>query len=54
MRRLGERLAEAYPAAGVGGRPGTLALFWPGIVPRNLLFVVFALVDGFRRLAPPY
>ena len=29
-------------------------LFWPGIIPRNLLFVTTVLVHGLRRLLPPY
>jgi ADP-ribosylglycohydrolase len=28
--------------------------FWPGILPRNLLFLAVVLVHGLRRLLPPY
>ncbi|MGN6554239.1 MAG: ADP-ribosylglycohydrolase family protein [Verrucomicrobiota bacterium] len=28
--------------------------FWPGIIPRNLIFFVIILCHGFRRLFPPY
>ncbi|HEY5913806.1 MAG TPA: ADP-ribosylglycohydrolase family protein [Verrucomicrobiae bacterium] len=28
--------------------------FWPGLVPRNLAFLLVVLAHGFRRLAPPY
>lgn len=28
--------------------------FWPGIIPRNLLFIVIVLFHGFRRLLPPF
>jgi ADP-ribosylglycohydrolase len=28
--------------------------FWPGLIPRNLLFLTTILVHGFRRLLPPY
>jgi hypothetical protein len=54
MRCLGERLAETFPAQGEGVRTGPLPLFWPAVVPRNLLFLAVALGHGFRRLAPPY
>ena len=54
MRRLGERLAETFPEHGAGEQPGPLPLFWPALVPRNLLFLAVALAHGFRRLAPPY
>jgi ADP-ribosylglycohydrolase len=54
MTRLGERLARTFPSHGEGARPGPLPLFWPAIVPRNLLFLAVALAHGFRRLAPPY
>ena len=54
MRRLGERLSETFPEHGEGAHPGPLPLFWPAIVPRNLLFLAVALAHGFRRLAPPY
>lgn len=54
LRRLGERLAETFPEQGAGTRPGPVPLFWPAVVPRNLLFLAIALAHGFRRLAPPY
>lgn len=28
--------------------------FWPGLIPRNVLFLAIVLSHGFRRLAPPY
>jgi ADP-ribosylglycohydrolase len=28
--------------------------FWPGLIPRNILFLVVVLLHGFRRLLPPY
>lgn len=33
---------------------GPVPLFWSGLIPRNLLFLVTVLLHGFRRLAPPY
>jgi ADP-ribosyl-[dinitrogen reductase] hydrolase len=35
-----------------GGRP--VRWCWPGLVPRNLFFLVVVLFHGFRRLLPPY
>jgi ADP-ribosylglycohydrolase len=32
----------------------TTRLFWPGVLPRNLLFLTIVLGHGFRRLLPPY
>ena len=31
-----------------------VSYFWPGVLPRNLLFLAVVLAHGFRRLAPPY
>jgi len=37
------------------GQPyGPVYYFWPGLIPRNLLFLATILVHGFRRLLPPY
>lgn len=51
MQRVAQRLVEqkskAHPAGPVG-------YFWPGLIPRNILFLVVVLLHGFRRLAPPY
>lgn len=33
---------------------GPVRCFWPGLLPRNLLFLIVVLTHGFRRLAPPY
>lgn len=33
---------------------GPVRYFWPGSIPRNLLFLAVVLAHGFRRLAPPY
>lgn len=46
LERLAERLVEPE------GRP--IQWFWPGVIPRNLIFLVVVLAHGFRRLAPPY
>jgi ADP-ribosylglycohydrolase len=51
MRHLTERLAEQKQS----GRPlGEVRCFWPGVIPRNLLFLVIVILHGFRRLLPPY
>ena len=54
MRRLGERLACRFPVDSSMVGQGPLPLFWPGIIPRNLLFLFVVLVHAFRRLLPPY
>lgn len=51
MERLSNRLAaqESSP------KPlGPVGYFWPGILPRNVLFLLMVLAHGFRRLLPPY
>ena len=51
LRRVAGRLAEQKAAS----QPlGPVGYFWPGLIPRNLLFVAVVLIHGFRRLAPPY
>jgi ADP-ribosylglycohydrolase len=47
LDRLGRALADP-------SRPAPPAYFWPAVLPRNLIFLVFVLAHGFRRLLPPY
>jgi hypothetical protein len=54
MTALAERLAEQFPDQGSGTSPGPLPLFWPGLLPRNLLFLVLVLGHVVRRCLPPY
>jgi ADP-ribosylglycohydrolase len=54
MRRLAERLAQEFPAQGVGKGEGPVRFFWPGVLPRNLLFLLIVLGHVGRRLLPPY
>jgi ADP-ribosyl-[dinitrogen reductase] hydrolase len=51
MRALAGRLAEASPE---GQGRGALPLFWPGLLPRNLLFLGLVLLHVGRRVLPPY
>ncbi len=46
----------ALLAAAASGeqRQPALHYCWPGILPRNLVFLVLVLLHGIRRLAPPY
>lgn len=54
MRRLGARLAERFTSEDGARGPGPLPLFWPGLLPRNLLVLALVLGHGLRRLLPPY
>jgi ADP-ribosyl-[dinitrogen reductase] hydrolase len=54
MRRLAERLARQFPAEGNSQPQRPLRLFWPGLLVRNLVFLLVVLIHGFRRLLPPY
>ncbi len=51
MERVASRLAEQTQT---GQPPGQVRCFWPGLIPRNLLFLGVVLAHGFRRLVPPY
>jgi len=51
LYRLADRLSDVAQSK----RPTrAVPYFWPGLVIRNLLFLVVVLLHGFRRLAPPY
>ena len=51
LRAIADQLAEKIhqPEAG-----SPVRYFWPGLLLRNVFFLVVVLVHGFRRLAPPY
>ena len=51
MRRLSAHLAARFSNS-EEARP--VRLFWPAILPRNLLFMLTVLGHGFRRFFPPY
>ncbi len=51
LGQAAERLAEQKLEAEA---LGPIKYFWPGLVPRNLAFLLIVLAQGFRRLAPPY
>ncbi|MEW6160425.1 MAG: ADP-ribosylglycohydrolase family protein, partial [Verrucomicrobiota bacterium] len=51
MERMAERLAEQKSTRQQGL---SVAYCWPGLIPRNLLFLAAVLGHGFRRLAPPF
>jgi ADP-ribosylglycohydrolase len=48
------RLAHRLAALEEGRSPGPEPLFWPGIIPRNILFLLVVLGHGFRRPFPPW
>jgi len=50
MTRLAGRLATLED----GASPGPEPLFWPGVIPRNILFLLVVLAHGFRRPFPPW
>src|SRR5262249_18293415 len=47
MRSLACRLAERFPGAETGIDRGPQPLFWPGLLPRNLFFLLVVLLHGF-------
>jgi ADP-ribosyl-[dinitrogen reductase] hydrolase len=44
------RRLEEQKVSGV--RRGPVRYFWPGLIPRNLIFLAVVLIHGFRRLIP--
>ena len=51
VEQIGASLAEQKSS---GQAHGPVRFCWPGLIPRNLLFLAVVLVHGFRRLLPPY
>lgn len=49
--QVAERLAELKS---IHKSAGPVRRFWPGKIPRNILFIAVVLFHGFRRLFPPY
>jgi ADP-ribosylglycohydrolase len=51
MRQVAARLAMQSAS-----QPpiGPVRYFWPGLIARNVFFLLVVLAHGFRRLAPPY
>ncbi len=54
MRKLAARLAQRFSDSNDAGPCGPVPLFWPGLLIRNLIFLIIVLTHGFRRLLPPY
>ena len=51
LGRLGDRLAERHEQA---APCSPVRYFWPGVLPRNIFFLLLVLLHGLRRLIPPY
>ena len=49
MLRVAERMSEQITAK---KRLGGVRCFWPGVIPRNILFIAIVLLHGLRRLLP--
>jgi ADP-ribosyl-[dinitrogen reductase] hydrolase len=54
IKDLAKRLATRFPEQAQGPQQSAPSLYWPLLIPRNLLFLAVVLTHGFRRLAPPY
>ena len=52
IEALGNALANTYAKPAVN--TACPRYFWPGIIVRNALFLIFVLSHGLRRLLPPY
>jgi ADP-ribosylglycohydrolase len=51
MRQIASRLADQHSSM---SPLGPLRYFWPGLLLRNVFFLIVVLLHGLRRLAPPY
>jgi len=49
MRRLSLELARRIDQDNAATDTGPLRLFWPGLIPRNILFTLIVLCHGLRR-----
>jgi len=49
LEQVAERLAMQK---GAGRSMGAVRYFWPGLIPRNFVFLVAVLLHGIRRLLP--
>jgi ADP-ribosylglycohydrolase len=54
IEALAERLTRQFDGVAPPEAVGRQPLFWPGIVPRNLLFAMVVVLHAMRRLLPPY
>jgi ADP-ribosylglycohydrolase len=54
MRSLAREQAVAFRGETKAASRKLPLYFWPGVLPRNLFFLLVVLAHGFRRLAPPY
>jgi ADP-ribosyl-[dinitrogen reductase] hydrolase len=54
IRQLADRLAQFVEMSPEQQPPRPRPVFWPGLLARNLLFLLVVLAHGFRRLLPPY
>ena len=52
---LMHHLAERLEQQAIAEKPiGPIGYFWPGLILRNLVFLIVVLLHGLRRLFPPY
>jgi hypothetical protein len=54
MQQLADRLSHQFPGNDLATNQEPLPLFWPGLIPRNTLFLTVVLGHVLRRLLPPY
>lgn len=54
FRSLDAADGRPVPSPSSIANSGPLPLFWPGLVARNLFFLLIVLLHAFRRLLPTY
>jgi ADP-ribosyl-[dinitrogen reductase] hydrolase len=54
IEAVAERLTRQFHDGSISDVIGPQPIFWPGIVPRNLLFAIVVVLHALRRLLPPY
>ena len=54
LRRLSDNLSDMNGESGASLQSSSVRYFWPGLIFRNIFFLIVVLLHGFRRMLPPY
>ena len=54
LRRLSDSFVDLHGVSGASLQSSSVKYFWPGLIFRNIFFLIVVLFHGFRRMFPPY
>ncbi len=54
LRRLSDSFVDLHGVSGASLQSSSVKYFWPGLIFRNIFFLIVVLFYGFRRMFPPY